>query len=190
MLRLDLMERFEKRRAELSVSGPIKPVPLKFGLPLLEAAALENDPDLRDMLATLLAVATDPSSDVVPRRAMVSIISEMDPLDAKVLLAAFNSPPANSKLYPVRTVFTAGLPEAFIVPVAGDYSGIIKEPPAAVKVALWNLVKLGCIAPAGVWDGAVTIGLVTVTDLGIAFIEASTLPEQRIYRPSPPDAVA
>lgn len=180
MQRMDFMDRFERQRERLGLTGPLNAVPLKFGVPLLEAAALEDDPDLRDMMATLLAKATSETGQEDRRTAFVAMLSGMEPLDAKVLLAAYNArTPPRSNGY--RIVNTAGVPEAETV--LDERATRTPEPRPEVRRALWNLVRLGCIQPGGGWGGVSSIGVVTITDLGIALIEATTLPEQRTYQP-------
>ena len=174
MQRMDLMDRFEKQRAKLGISGPLEPVPLKFGFPLLEAAALEEDPDLRDMMATLLANATNLARSEEPRAAFAYILGQMEPLDAKVLLAAYNSPPSNPGLLPFKTAYTAGLPDRLLSVAAQHSFETHDNPPTEVEVSLWNLVRLGCLAPSGM-----VVQFVTVTSFGAALLKASTLPEQR-----------
>ncbi len=60
-------------------------IPVKHGVPMLQAAALEDDPLLQDMWAGLIANSLDPSKRFVPRKLYTQVLSEMEPLDARIL---------------------------------------------------------------------------------------------------------
>ncbi|MEN3233791.1 hypothetical protein PUR29_09260 [Methylobacterium ajmalii] len=122
----------------------------------------------------LLFNTTDSQSKAETRQAYVAMLQGMSGFDAKVLFAIDQSPDANPRLYPTRTVYTAKLPGGFVVKKPED-GEIIELPPEAVLLSLNNLARLGCIVPAGVWDGAVSYGLVTFTPLGQAFVRACTV---------------
>jgi hypothetical protein len=64
-------------------------VPGRILLPWVEAASVEDDPDLQTMWETLLANAADPerANDILP--AFVSIMRELSPVEAIVLRALY-----------------------------------------------------------------------------------------------------
>ena len=47
------------------------------------------------------------------------------------------------------------------------------RPSAVVELALWNLVRVGCIEPSGTYGGGSSVGAVTLTSFGRAFVEAA-----------------
>jgi hypothetical protein len=65
--------------------GELRHLPVKYGVPILEAAALEDDPLLRDMWAGLIANALDPAKRFIPRKVFTQVLREMEPLDASIL---------------------------------------------------------------------------------------------------------
>ncbi|MGB8399086.1 hypothetical protein [Bradyrhizobium sp.] len=74
---LRLAKRYAEIRSELGLDGKTKVVELKFGLPLIAAASIENDDTLQDLYARLLITATDPTSKIQARRAFVSILQDL-----------------------------------------------------------------------------------------------------------------
>jgi abortive infection alpha-like protein len=64
-----------------------EPPSRKFAIPILEAAVDEDNEDLQDLLARLLATAMDPARRDEMRQAFVETVKQMDPMDALVLEA-------------------------------------------------------------------------------------------------------
>jgi hypothetical protein len=77
---------WHKTRERLRDRG-IDPEPpsLKYAIPILEAAADEENEELQDLWARLLAAAMDPKRRDAMRQAFIYTVKEMDPLDAAVL---------------------------------------------------------------------------------------------------------
>lgn len=164
--RLRLVQRYNEICSEMNLPLGTKQVSLKFGVPLITAATLEDDDTLQDMYARLLANATNPNGTVQARRAFVTILQDFGPLEALLMDRIYHAPsgPPDSP----NGVRTSKLPEAY---AQDDTTG---RPTAEVELALWNLTRLGCVEPAGTWGGGSTVAMVTMTELGRAFIEACT----------------
>jgi hypothetical protein len=75
-------------RRGISDTRPVSP---KLGIPLLENAGIEDEPEIQKLWTNLLANAMDPSFLEEVRIAYVEIIKGMSPLDAKLLLSMYNS---------------------------------------------------------------------------------------------------
>ena len=75
---------------------------------------------------------------------------------------------------PNGVVLTTGLPHAYLDP-GSDLEGEGGLPPEPVQVALWNLVRLGCIGSIGTMDSPVSIRHVEITTLGRVLVRACTL---------------
>jgi hypothetical protein len=148
------------------VKQPI-PVDPKFAIALLEAASLEDDDDLQDMYARLLANATTDGTGVEARRTFVSILQDLTPLDVHLLSMIYRAPTG-----PAGTVRTARLPDEYVKAAPGVAD---TKPVRRVEVSLWNLVRAGCIESAGGWDGTATVAVVTLTALGSDLVEACTI---------------
>lgn len=79
------------RSQEILIQAGLSPraVPLRTLVPMLDAASLEDDPDLSDMWATLIAAAASrPDSDPVPP-AFPEIMRQLSPLDARLFNQGF-----------------------------------------------------------------------------------------------------
>ena len=161
---LRLAKRYEEIRKELSFDGEIKPVELKFGLPLIAAASIENDDQLQDLYARLLATATNPDSKIEAKRAFVSMLQDLGPLEVLLIDLIYSSPNT-----PANIVRTGGFPERY----STNLDNANARPSAEVELALWNLVRIGCIEPGGTYGGGSSIAAVTLTSLGRALVEAA-----------------
>jgi hypothetical protein len=112
--RLRLIQRYNEMRIEMGLPpNATKPVSLKFGLPLIEAATLEDDDILQDMYARLLANATDPTSTIEAKRAFVSILQDCGPLEVRLLERICHAPDEG------RFVQTARLPNEYLPELSG-----------------------------------------------------------------------
>ena len=164
---LRYMGRVQELMKETGLSEPTRTVPMKVAIPLFQAASLEEDDDLQDIWARLLVNAANADSGVDVQRVFVSILEDFGQLEACVLQAIYDAP-ANFKAEGVRT---AALPYAY---EDAPSDAERKLPAESVQLAIWNLVRLGCVAPVALWEGS-TIGEVHITRLGAKLIEACTL---------------
>lgn len=80
-----LTERANTLLAERGLAQPSRKVPLQVAIPLIQAASLEEDDWLQDQWAALLVNAADAASHVEVRRAFISILEDLTPLDALLL---------------------------------------------------------------------------------------------------------
>lgn len=163
-----LMQRSSELLDELGISDNVRPVPLNVAVPLLQAATLEENDELQDRWAKLLVNAMDPKSRVEIRRFFVSVLEDFGPLEA-VLLERIVSAPADagSGVH----VKTAALPDAYL---AESDSKVCGQPSQDVAVALWNLVRLGCVSPI-MTHGGLSIAQVQLTPLGQSLVMACSL---------------
>ncbi|MCE4224920.1 DUF4393 domain-containing protein [Methylobacterium sp. C25] len=175
---MKLQQRWEQLWIDNGASNGVRPLPFKFAQALLDAASVEEEEELQDLFAKLLFNATDTTSQAETRQAFVSMLHEMNGFDVKVLFALAKAPDAKPRLSPKRTVYTAKLPDAYIEN-SEDPDNRLQEPPGPVLVSLNNLARLGCVVPAGVWDGAISFGLVTFTPLGQALVAACSIDADR-----------
>jgi Abortive infection alpha len=76
----------QERLEDMGVQEP-EPPSLKFAIPILSAAADEENEGLQDIWARLLAAAMDPKRRDGMRQAFVESVKQMDPMDALVLEA-------------------------------------------------------------------------------------------------------
>jgi hypothetical protein len=168
---LRLAHRYEEIRAQFQVSGPVTPIGLNVGVPLLEAASLQDDDQIQDMFARLLVNATNPQSKIEARQAFVSILQDFGPLEALLLERLCKAP--TEAFLEGTAIMTAKLPDAYSS--KGDENTL---PSRETQIAIWNLARLGCVEPGGTWGGGSTVSVVTLTELGRALFQACSNPNE------------
>lgn len=161
-----LTERANTLLAERGLAQPSRKVPLQVAIPLIQAASLEEDDWLQDQWAALLVNAADAASHVEVRRAFISILEDLTPLDALLL----------KKIYSLTGVpdveadiWTTHLPD-YITEQKPDKENL--RPPSHVEISLGNLARLGLITTAMAWGGFAIFSCVHRTVLGREFLGA------------------
>ncbi|OAI15308.1 hypothetical protein A1359_09600, partial [Methylomonas lenta] len=167
-----LMQRAEQLLTEAGLTHPTRPIPLKLAVPLLEAASLEDDDSLQDLWVRLLVNAANVQSRTTLQRAYISILEQLTPLEASILLNIYSLPYEQTRHDGVKV----GLLPAEVVVGKDDGKGdSLPEPSKEVKLALANLARLGCIIIQKSWGGGELFQSVNPTLLGKSFVEACTL---------------
>lgn len=166
--RVRLMDRVDALMKDRGMSGPTRQLPLAVGLPLLSYAAVEEEDELQDRWAALLTNAADSDSGTEVRRAFVSMLADMTPLDVKCLAMIAAAPNSHSGL-----VLTENLPHR-VEPESRETGTTRNLPTEEVSVSLGNLNRLGCITFGTTWTGKVHPSIVAITPLGLAFVRACT----------------
>ena len=171
---LKLSDRAESIMEAKGMSAPTRELPLKFAIPLLEKASLEDDEDLRELWARLLVNAGDASTSIELRNGYVTVLAELSAFDARnldVLASASLADQIIDRPY-LPVVETWCLPETASIHEDRTRKS---EPPALsleITESLGNLFRLGCIAPGGGWGGVALFTVVTVTGFGRALHRA------------------
>lgn len=162
-----LGQRFQQELLAHGGVAAVRKLPLNFAIDALEQGAMEQDDDLQDIWARLLANAVDATSEVHPRRAYISIIKDLSPLDALIL----------DQIYAVdqerhqKAIVTHELPSRAYPAIDIDLKKLPK-PSEEVQVALANLERLGVISYGVSWGGGEVFDLVNHSTAGKAFMRA------------------
>lgn len=82
---LKIQDNIQEIHKQRGVEGKLIPIKPSIGIPLLDAASLEDEPALQDLWAQLIANYTDPTKTVERRSAYITILKDLAPLDVKVL---------------------------------------------------------------------------------------------------------
>jgi|CXWL01.1.fsa_nt_gi hypothetical protein len=152
-----------------------RPVPLKLAIPILEDGSLEEDESLQDIWAQLLANAADARSGIEVRRAFLSILKDLSPLDASNLLKIYEAPDPRT----FNAIDITGLPEIAIATApsmfAFTYTAHVLNP--EIEISIRNLARLGLLesVPVSTDMGSLITNVfsgVYRTELGRAFIKA------------------
>jgi hypothetical protein len=113
-------------------------VPLKILLPLLDAASLEEEPNMTARWAALLANAADPAQWVQIQPGFAEVLRQLTPTDARVLETAAGITPINH---------VGGLPGFLQVTSLNKHMEDISTTSLAVSIG--NLTRLGvCLGAA------------------------------------------
>ena len=81
-----LWRQTRERLGDRGVADP-EPPSLKYAIPILEAAADEENEELEDLWSRLLAAGMDPSRRDPMRQSFIQAVKQMDPMDALVVKA-------------------------------------------------------------------------------------------------------
>jgi hypothetical protein len=164
---IELQQKVENRLKEKGISAK-KYVPVSFGLPVFEKASIEEDDDLQRLWANLLTNAMDPAYRGKISRNFISILSDIEPVDARILDLIVREylalPPSEQD----NTLF-----------VLAKLSSSTGIPLADCENSVRNLMRLGLLKP-GTVQGGIKFGehavsaykdteMFGVTNLGIAF---------------------
>lgn len=164
-----LIERAKEFMKENGLDEVSRPLPLKFAVPLLQGASLEDDDYLQDMWAKLLVNSVNNQS-VELKRVYIDILERLSPLEGRIL----------EKIYglPFNEIQHAGLvayqlPQNVTIEKEGtDYP---KLDNLEVELALINLARVGCISPTRTWGGGEVYSTIHPTLLGKYFLDACTI---------------
>jgi hypothetical protein len=80
-----LTERAKEIIESKNIEGELKTVPPKIALPIIENASLEENDELQDLWACLIASAVDPNFDGTLRTAFIDIIKQLEVNDVHIL---------------------------------------------------------------------------------------------------------
>lgn len=140
---LKLQDKVISLHQKRGIEGKTIPVPPRYALPLLESASLEDDENIQDKWAGLIANATDPDKCFQFQKIYIQILSSLEPLDALILdlLASQkdiiktddnNKPKLNAE----------------------KISDILERDREVINISLSNLFRLGCIIDSwkNTWD--------------------------------------
>lgn len=140
-----LRDKVEKRLKDKGISATV-PVPPRIGVRLIEEAAVSDTDELHTRWANLLANAMDPSFKGKVKRNYVSILSDIEPIDAQILDVVIKEYQSISEADRDKSLFDRS---KLVVNLGSTHDDC--------EVSLRNLMRLGLIKP-GVVTGGISIG--------------------------------
>jgi len=165
-----LHERANAKMAELGLSEPTHPLPLKIAIPILQEGSMEEDDYLQDRWANLLVNA---SSGVEVRATYISMLRDMTSLDVRILALIYAHPEVEGRN---QVVLIDDLPSnARLLEPGEEVKSGQPNLPQEVSLSVENLVRLGCIGPVHGFAGAIHYRYMLPTVLGRGFVNACTL---------------
>jgi hypothetical protein len=183
--KLNLMHRAQEK-IKKSRLIPQNTIPLKLGIPLLEAASLEDDNQLQELWANLLVNA---STKFSLERSYISVLEQLSPLEAQILIKIYNQ--INS-YNDVELIDITNYPNIKVSRKPSEYytgEGSIEEEDKFEKdkaeysnetyidttefnLALSNLIRLNCLLRVITFDGGENFKQVHPTIFGVKLYEA------------------
>ncbi len=151
-----------------------RPVPPKLALPIFENAGLEDNDDLQDLWAKLLANSMDPNFTEEIRYAYLEIIKSLNPVDVSILHSFYTLPTRNPKInWDHITTYMI---------TKEQICERLSISPQIYEVSMHNLFRVQCLGPAIIKGGFISggepmtaykgIDAVVMTPLGKHFVEA------------------
>lgn len=142
-----------------------KAVPMRSLAPLLEGASFEDDDEMSDRWAALLANAASGERDVPP--SFPSVLRELEPEEARILNHAYD---ALMRIAPELRI-QVGIMKVALVPLVG-----VAETRLAFHID--NLARLRLVRGTSPMGDAGTDDAIRLTDFGEAFVRACRPPSE------------
>src|SRR4051794_16792901 len=167
---IELQRKVEERLKAKGVHSR-KYVPVSFGFPIIEKATIEEDDNLQQLWANLLANSADPKYTGKITRNFISILADIEPIDARILDLVVRGYVELSDEQKSSTLFVLGK--------MSENTGITLSD---CENSVRNLMRLGLLKP-GTVQGSLKFGdhtvsaykdteMFGVTGLGMAFHRA------------------
>lgn len=142
--RLRLVDRADEILKERNIEGHIRVVPPKLALPIIENASLEENDELQDLWANLLASALDPNFEGTLRAAFIDIIKQVEVVDVHILNFIYESYKESLKNL-LRSDTSYHSPTIFRVN-RHNITEKLGLDPSVYENSIDNLIRLRCIA--------------------------------------------
>jgi hypothetical protein len=165
------MQRAHDFKTSIGNEPPSKPIPLKFAVPLLEAASLEDDDYLQDLWAKLLVNSSIEGNSIDLNRSYIDILERLSHLEANILSVIYALPEEAIKN---KSILTGNLPISAEIEDENNKEKRV-HPSEDVLFALANLERLGCISLPTTWGGGQIFSAIYPAVLGRKLVEACTL---------------
>ncbi len=167
-----LIQKSNDYMEELGIDEIQNPIPLKFMIPLLQGASIEEDDNLQDIWIRLL-VNSVKDEGIELKRVYIDILERISPLEVKILDVIYS---LSFDEYRHEVLLTHNLPnEIKIQKYEKRQNQNISLENEDVELALVNLSRIGCVAPARTAGGGESFEEINMTLLGKKFYEACTL---------------
>lgn len=158
---------------ELGITEIENPLPLKFAVPLVEGATLEENDDLQDLWANLL-INSVANKKVEMKRAYMDILERISPLEAAIIEKVYTFSFEENRH---KSLATDCLPDYVYIYERKEKQDnkIFDLENKDVELALMNLSSIGCISPTKSIGGGEFFAVINMTLLGYKLHEACTL---------------
>ncbi|ELL9330414.1 DUF4393 domain-containing protein [Vibrio fluvialis] len=165
---VSLIEKANKLMDQKGFVVPDVQIAIKNAVPLLEYATLEENDDLQALWANLLVNGTNSRSGVALERSFIEILGQLSYLEVMILQAVYGLPFERTQH---AGILTHALPDRAII-AEENIEEPISEPNQQVKIALSNLVRVGCLKFATSFGGGEVFYKINPTFMGKEFVRA------------------
>lgn len=165
-----LVKRANEYIKESGLSGVERALPLKFAIPLLQGASLEDDDYLQDKWAQLLANSVI-RNGIEIKRVYIDILERLSPLEVRIIEKVYGS--FSFDELQNKTLLTHKLPEAIEIQDEARREPAQNDP--EIQLALVNLSRIGCISLTKSIGGSEFYSMIHSTLLGKYFYDACTI---------------
>lgn len=180
---LSYMKKIEQQISELGLeSHQTRHIEMKFGIPLLEAASLEDESRLQDLWVNLTVNSINKESGFSLERAYIAVLEQMTVLEAKILITIYSHNYEQGELHNIETDMLPNrvMPHVYSLEEEVNILNDRKEPAepnTKIKLALSNLARLQCIKLSNSL-GAEVFNVVHPTLFGKKLYIAVSLPKK------------
>lgn len=82
---LKIYDKIQFIQNDRKIKGKISPLPMSLAIPMIEAASIEEDENLQEKWAMLIANASDPDHKTKIKKVFITTLSSLDSTDAVIL---------------------------------------------------------------------------------------------------------
>lgn len=170
-----VLDRAEKYLEERNAQGK-NSIPLGLAIRFMDGASIEEDPNIQDMWARLLANAADPKNEYEISKTHITLISELNSLDAQVLEFFETQGWLNIKSVALSTGHN---------PLdCKEIASKLKVSSEDAGLALGNLWRLGCLIQdptyeSGIGPSTATNSSFRASPLGNSLLTAVKIPSTK-----------
>jgi hypothetical protein len=193
---IDLLRKAEQLLAEKGLQP--KAVKMNVLLPLLETAMLEDDKEMSDRWASLLATAAGPNAEPFPEATFIEILKQLSPVHAFILTVFYEQ--IEQRAIPSENWDEKGIVESYFQEMLKP-DDKRKLSSSEFNVAINNLRRLGLINYPSIALGrvngnelrvqATTANILCATHLGSVFVAAcSKIPREGTRYGVPTDSIS
>lgn len=181
---INFMKKAEEKLNKLGFSQPIKPIPLKFAIPILESASIEDNEYLQSLWANLLINASTNKNNFNLEKFYINILQQLSSLEAKIIEAIYSKYNKHLTIEYNKNIITENLPDSikfyiepnYVHETEETYKAIqiyenLKIPNNNLKIALLNLDRLKCIKIA-IKNDEYDFKIVHPTIMGLALYQS------------------
>jgi hypothetical protein len=163
--KIRLFDRANEFLKNRGMTSPTAPVPLKIALPILEAGSIEDDDDIQDIYAQILANAADIKFELKIKRTYIDVLQNLSGLEIDILRKIYS---LNFEEIWNDGVWTTKLPTS-ILREQPEQENL--RPPKDIEIALANMFRFGLINRGSTHGGGEIYSRVTPTLFGKEFVQ-------------------